>query len=116
MAGYVTIGGILSSLTSGTTYVGPYPVPGNSSNQLVISEFSGAGPFTFTIASWCRIGIFVPPPTNTIGITLKGASGDTGIQIDPANPTMLTFPASSGTTVIILPASSISTNMTFIFA
>lgn len=35
----------------------------------------------------------VPPPGSTNGKTLKGVTGDTGVPIDPANPTMLKFTA-----------------------
>ena len=41
----------------------------------------------------------VPPPTSTNGKTLKGVTGDTGIPIDPANETSLTFTAGQNATL-----------------
>ena len=35
--------------------------------------------------------VIVPPPGNTVALTLKGVTGDTGIAIDPAHSTRLNW-------------------------
>ena len=36
--------------------------------------------------------MIIPPTTNTNAITLKGAAGDTGVSLDPAAPSHISFP------------------------
>lgn len=60
-------------------------------------------------------GVFIlPPPANGTTITLKGASGDTGIAISPTAPTMLSLtnpPLSS----FVLTTNSTITNLFLIW-
>lgn len=40
--------------------------------------------------------VIVPPPGNTVSMTLKGISGDTGTTLDPGLPTAYKFPIGLG--------------------
>ena len=42
-----------------------------------------------------KLCVIVPPSTNTLALTLKGVTGDTGVSIDPNEPTILCLPASA---------------------
>lgn len=63
---------------------------------------SGANTITLPPATPVSATI-IPPSDNTETITLKGVSGDTGIQLHPTDPTVLTFDPDS------LPASFVLT-------
>ena len=61
-------------------------------------------------------GVVIAPATsNTVGLTLKGASGDTGIPLGLVQPSLINFPASPPTTLIIVAASSPVALTEFIF-
>lgn len=53
-----------------------------------------------------RAALIVPPTNNAGTITLKGASGDTGIAISGINPTMLTFSTTATPSSFLLVAST----------
>jgi hypothetical protein len=52
--------------------------------------------------------IIVPPVANTNGITLKGASADTGIQLSLTSPSVITFPTSPQSSFVLTAGGSIS--------
>ena len=61
-------------------------------------------PVTLSNASNSALGILILPPAgNTVAITLKGVTGDTGFALSKTNPTFLSIPA---TTPFVLVAAS----------
>lgn len=65
---------------------------------------------TITVPSGTTLIILIPPTTNTNALTLKGASGDTGVLLSLTKPTVIAY--ASGT--VILNAAS-STAVTAVF-
>jgi hypothetical protein len=58
--------------------------------------FAGAG-FVALVIPAGALGLRItPPPTNAQTLTIKGITGDTGIQIAPASPTTLNFTGVAG--------------------
>ena len=56
------------------------------------------------------------PPSNTVTITIKGASGDTGITISPTGPCLISLPASNGPVYVttgsgVIPAPGITCSL-----
>lgn len=52
---------------------------------------AGVNTITLPTAAIPVAATIVPPALNVEGITLKGIAADTGIQIHPTDPTVLTF-------------------------
>jgi hypothetical protein len=65
---------------------------GPTSQAFVANTFAAT-----TIPASARYVKVNPPPGYAGTITLKGASGDTGTPLDPANPTLLALPVSNPT-------------------
>jgi|SRR5689334_16751848 len=57
----------------------------------------------------------VPSTTNTIGMTLKGVTGDTGIPLSPNSPSCVAL-ATTATTFGITAASTISSGVRLIYS
>lgn len=72
------------------------------------NTFASASSWTVTVPSGCAGCAIVPPASNTTGLTLKGVSGDTGIGIDPAGPTILNFPVSTPASFVLTSAGAIT--------
>lgn len=49
------------------------------------------GANTLTPPTGCAFALLVPPTTSAIAKTLKGITGDTGVPLAPAQPTMLSL-------------------------
>lgn len=60
--------------------------------------------------------IIIPPVDNEEVITLKGVNGDTGIVINPVDPTVLTFNADSLPTFFVLNAAAEIIGLTLVWA
>lgn len=87
----------LSYSLSGDNFGGSGPL-----YSLSVSNLSGTPPGSFTLANGfnsipipaAALGVvIVPPPGSAVTKTIKGVTGDTGMPIDPANPTLLRFTA-----------------------
>lgn len=61
-----------------------------------------AGDNSFTPVAGTSLFILVPPTNNVVVLKAKGAGGDTGITLQPAIPTVLTWSAG----VVIINAAS----------
>lgn len=85
--------GIQDFTPSGLTIaLGPYTVAFSACQSAVVYTVNG----TTTISvptSPTPAGVAVIPPINTgtVAVTLKFNSGDTGVHIDPAGPTIVNF-------------------------
>lgn len=66
------------------------------------------GSNSVTIPSGSEGIIFVPPSTNTVALTLKGVTGDTGVLLHATNPSIIAV--SSSTTVCVISAATIVSN------
>ena len=95
MAGTVTISGNITGTPSGTVTLGPFSLITTSANQFaIVSVTLAATAFTsVTVPTWASGVVINPATSNTIPITLKGVTGDTGIALSLSEPTLLNFPA-----------------------
>ncbi len=100
--GTVTINAVLSGLPTGSKSMNfSYgPLTGVVAETLDQALSSGNNIVTVpTGATWMFIQ---PPASNSVQLTLKGVSGDTGFALDLTRVTVLPLPA--GTTSVILNA------------
>ena len=67
----------------------------SSGHNTIAAPVGGTTPTGVTI---------VPPPTNTVALTLKGAGSDSGIPIHPTDPTSLGIAV--GVSAIVIDAAS----------
>jgi len=68
----------------------------------IYSLVSGANTITVpTGGSSPKGATIVPPAENTVTLTLKGVSGDTGILLSPTDPTSIAFGASPPVSFVI---------------
>ena len=74
-------------------------------NSITVPQVASTG-----VATGCLI---IPPSANTTNITLKGVTGDTGIQLHDSNPTFLAIDPTQAT--IGLTAASAISAVRFIF-
>lgn len=78
------------------------PICSNANSPLasdLVNLSSGAN--TVTVNTKTAVLIVVPPTDNAQTITLKGISGDTGIELSPKAPFMLSFDGSPPTSIIL---------------
>lgn len=123
MAGNITVTSSSITFPSGTTGAtlveGPLvfsiPSPVIAVNSLT---FSGASFISTTGPANATTCIVLPPNGNTIALTLKGITGDTGIPLNPAGPisAFLTFPANTTPVVGLTSGAAISGAVTLIWA
>lgn len=100
----VTISGQVTGLPTGSKFIGPFTINNTTSVGAVTELSTASGDNTVTIPTNAIGCVIEPPTTNTAALKLKGAGGDTGIQIAVATPSLYTFPA--GTASFILNAGS----------
>lgn len=116
MAGRVTIQASLNELPQGSVTIAPLTISPNTQNLYGSGVYTLAeGANSIIVPDFAAGVIITPTATNTIAITLKGASGDTGIPISPSAPILLTFPADPPETITLTAASDFSTPTTFSF-
>lgn len=60
-----------------------------------------SGVNTITVPTKAGGVVIMPPSTNTQTITLKGASGDTGVALSKTAPTVLTFDTTPPGTIVL---------------
>jgi len=114
MSGNLNILGTINALPQGTVSISPPTIIPNGQNlfgETNVNLASGAN--TINVPTWAAGAIITPPATNTVALTLKGISGDTGIAIGNTAPMMLSFPASPPTSFVIS-AASLTTGLTTI--
>jgi hypothetical protein len=118
MAGSITIAGLLTGISSGTQYVGPFTLPANALGNYFSTEITpaGTGVFTIVIFSWVETLIVVPPIANAIALSfLGGAPGNTGYNISPNTPSLFSFPATAQQDIYFQAASAFSAPITYIY-
>ncbi len=91
-----------------------YPAAENvlSPGAIQVTELT-AGANTIAVPSDSVAVTILPPAGNTIGITLKGISADTGVILHPTDPTSLGL--SSGVSSFVLTAFGGSATVRFIW-
>jgi len=99
----VQIYGVVSGLQNGTKQVGPITIPFpasptdlTSGQTLSLQLANGANTITIPSTS-CTAAIITFASGSSVTKTLKGASGDTGILLNPKGTTVLTFPGGGST-------------------
>ena len=94
---------VVQQTISGDNFTGQGPIFSES-----LANATGVPPGSFTLAAGfnsipvpaAALGVvIVPPPGSANTKTLKGITGDTGIPIDPAHSTKLTFTAAQNATI-----------------
>lgn len=75
-----------------------------STNGVVDNVNLATGSNAYTFASGLEGLIVIPPSANTVALTLKGVTGDTGIPLHPTNPQLICV--SSNQTSILLSAAT----------
>lgn len=100
MAGTLTIGGQQTGIATGTNSV---------STNLTMSSVTWATQLTVASTTTQILPVtglngaallIEGPPVNTVTITIKGVSGDTGISVNPVGPTLIGLPATNGSVYI----------------
>ena len=103
MAGNITISGTQTGIPEGSKTISLSITMGSVGTVTDVVLASGANTITVPAgASGCCI---IPPSANTVALTLKGVTGDTGVAIAPAAPSVLAFPASPPASFVITAAS-----------
>lgn len=97
-------------VTSSSTVTGPFTVSYEVQPPLIQASWSpmsnllkslGNGDNTITVPTNASVAVLIPPVSNTtISFKIKGASGDTGILISKAAPTVLTLDPSQSSFII----------------
>lgn len=117
---------VTSNITVTVTHTGdddnsysPTALPNTNAPTAISNVALTAGTNTITTPSTTvfqvRAAIIVPPTDNAGTLTLKGASGDTGISISGINPTLLTFSTTAPSSSFLLVAST-ATNISVIWS
>lgn len=92
----------ISQVIAGDNFAGQGPIfsqaMANSSGNFPGSFVLATGFNSIAIPATAVGVIIVPPPGSAITKTLKGITGDTGLPVDPANPTMLKWTAGQNAT------------------
>lgn len=57
--------------------------------QVDTTTLTQGGDTTITVPTGAKLCVLVPPSDNVLTLTLKGNTGDTGVGIDPNEPTVL---------------------------
>jgi hypothetical protein len=116
MPGYAAISGLITGTTAGTLNIGPYTTPASTSAQVgssLVLLLSGVN--TVVIPAFAVGTIIVPDPTNTVGLTLKGVSGDTGIPLALTSACMFSFPPSPPANYLLVAALNFTTYTRIVF-
>lgn len=79
----------------------------------VFTSSFGAGYHAIAVPINATACLIIPPSTNAIALTLKGATGDTGIPISMTQPTLIALDTTA--TVVGLTTGGVTAAVTFIF-
>lgn len=103
VAAGINISGGKTGLPSGSVTITVPQIVNSASTGQISDVALSAGANTITVPSSTAIGvIIVPVAGNTVSLTLKGVTGDTGVPLHLTNPTVYSFPA--GTTNFVITA------------
>ena len=104
MAGEVTIAGSDTGAPAGQRVLGPLTVQGGATVGETVAGSLTSGDNTFAVPVGA-IGVVIIPPLTGGTVTLKvrtsSNSGDAGLPISSTLPSVLVFPASAPTSVIV---------------
>lgn len=115
MAGTVGIAVNLVGLDQGAVVASLVITPNADNEYNSTSVTLAATNNTISVPSFAAGCLIIPNPLSTIAMVLKGASGDTGTALSPSQPTLLTFPSTPPSTLIIYCATLGSYPTTFAF-
>jgi len=101
MASSITISGVKPGVGAGPQTIGPLTITANASIGAVTDIVLASGANTITVPAGSTAMVIVPPTTNTQTLTLKGVTGDTGVPLSPTQPSVISFPASAPSTVVL---------------
>jgi hypothetical protein len=117
VAGLVTIQGSVTQVPQGQITVGPLTLTPTSSNQYSSSNLIlSSGANTITVPTWATHIIIEPDPANTVSITLKGVTGDTGIPLALNQASVFSIPGAGSPGTIVLTSgagATLYTNIVF---
>jgi hypothetical protein len=116
MPGQIVISGQITGVPQGVVKPGPFSIAANSSSECSIPALTLlSGDNTITVPTWAAGVLIIVPTTNDVELTLKGASGDTGIPISAEEPTLLPFRVTPPSSFIINAASDTLSPTNFLF-
>lgn len=110
MQSLLTISGVKTGLPFGHESIGPIQILNTNSGEAITTLTTSGGNDTITVPGTNYVGCVIRPPSgNQATLTLKGASGDTGIPLHQINPTVISiipgtasFVLSCGTSGIVV--------------
>lgn len=102
MAGVISILGYQTPPDGERRRIGPVNIDGGDADFSEVQWVAlSSGDNTITIDSEATACVIEPPSDNTQTITLKGDAGDTGVALDPAQPTVLSFADTPPSSIIL---------------
>jgi hypothetical protein len=111
MPGTFTLAGSAPGLPAGEIVFGPNTISGavNSGAELA-SVALNSGDNTIAVPAGAVSVWITPPSGNAVALTLRTSANnsDAGLPISPTNPTVLSFPSSTPTSIIIHAASGVT--------
>ena len=119
MAGSVTIQGLLTATTSGTQYIGPFTIEGNTPGNFEINASTpiGTSAFGINLPTWCVMFIVIPPATNAIALNSLGASSsNSAFGLSPSLPTFFSLPDPPPATMWFTAGGAYADPIFFVFA
>lgn len=115
MSGTVSIAGTLQSVPPGSTTIAAAVTASASNLVQVTNTVLANGANTIAVPTWA-VGVLIEPAANnTIALTLKGVTGDTGTPLSPTAPTLISFPSTPPANIVITAASVTTTETTVTF-
>lgn len=97
---------------SGTSTVGPISVGGTITPVVGYNGVLASGANTITIPTGAVGCIITPPPTNAQTLKIKGVTGDTGINIPQATPTIFLFDTANTPANFVITAGALTVGNT----
>jgi len=115
MAGTLTLSGIQTGVAEGAESISLTVSLGSVHESLPVVLASGAN--TITVPAGAVDGVvIVPPASNTVGLTLKGVTGDTGVRISPSSFSVVWFdPTAVPASLVVTATAAVSSATQFIF-
>ena len=96
----VNIQGYFDSIPSGAGSIAlaiTNTTPPDHREQIVLAS----GDNTITVPALSDGVLIIPDSTSTVTKTLKGDTGDTGVEVSPTKPTLLTWPSTPPASFIL---------------
>lgn len=117
MAGTIHLSITYTTTAAGNQTIAPTDISISVPDGTVTNTVLASGANNITVPSTTTLGVFIQPPlTNTVALTLKGVTGDTGVALSKTNWNWVALNAAAlPATICVTAASATSGATTFIF-